>query len=200
MRRCLSVHVDTLRIFLPHSITICQIFHLCFHVCYLINAMNHQYPIQFDLQLNELLEEKVRPYIQNINSGALPSPIIIQPQNQDKKVPPFFPLLLGLYFSIPDQSLFYPYPRYSVATIRYSMSVFVLSSHPLIAELIRREATITIMVEGVATQEAAGAGARSASLESGDGAGPELDSGGGFAGVGVDGDMILLVLGRRSTG
>lgn len=36
-------------------------------------------------KLNELLEEKVRPYIQNINSGALPRPIIIQPQNQDKK-------------------------------------------------------------------------------------------------------------------
>ncbi|KAJ6950170.1 hypothetical protein NC651_003982 [Populus alba x Populus x berolinensis] len=35
--------------------------------------------------LNEMLEEKVRPYIQNISNGALPRPILIQSQKQDKK-------------------------------------------------------------------------------------------------------------------
>ncbi|KAG6793828.1 hypothetical protein POTOM_003052 [Populus tomentosa] len=37
-------------------------------------------------KLNEMLEEKVRPYIQNISNGALPRPILIQSQKQDKKV------------------------------------------------------------------------------------------------------------------
>lgn len=100
MCRCLSVHVDTLW---EYSYNIPSLFvrcHRCLHVCNLINTMSHQYPIQFDLQLNELLEEKVRPYIQNINSGALPRPIIIQPQNQDKKVSPSFPLLLWLYCNV----------------------------------------------------------------------------------------------------
>ncbi|KAJ6966422.1 hypothetical protein NC652_004089 [Populus alba x Populus x berolinensis] len=36
-------------------------------------------------KLNEMLEEKVRPYIQNISNGALPRPILIQSQKQDKK-------------------------------------------------------------------------------------------------------------------
>ncbi|KAI5605435.1 hypothetical protein BDE02_01G351500 [Populus trichocarpa] len=34
-------------------------------------------------KLNEMLEEKVRPYIQNISNGALPRPILIQSQKQD---------------------------------------------------------------------------------------------------------------------
>ncbi|KAB5521427.1 hypothetical protein DKX38_025746 [Salix brachista] len=37
-------------------------------------------------KLNEMLEEKVRPYIQNISNGALPRPILIPSQNQDNKV------------------------------------------------------------------------------------------------------------------
>ncbi|KAL9403648.1 hypothetical protein Peur_000620 [Populus x canadensis] len=37
-------------------------------------------------KLNEMLEEKVRPYIQNISNGALPRPILIQSQKQDKRV------------------------------------------------------------------------------------------------------------------
>ncbi|KAF9666766.1 hypothetical protein SADUNF_Sadunf16G0262800 [Salix dunnii] len=36
-------------------------------------------------KLNEMLEEKVRPYIQNISNGALPRPILIPSQNQDNK-------------------------------------------------------------------------------------------------------------------
>ncbi|KAK9268476.1 hypothetical protein L1049_000227 [Liquidambar formosana] len=36
-------------------------------------------------KLNEMLEEKVQPYIQNIDSGVLSQPIIIQSQNQDQK-------------------------------------------------------------------------------------------------------------------
>jgi len=86
--------------------------------------------------------------------------------------------------------------------------LFSPQGHPLIAELIRREATITIVVEGVATQEAAGAGAGAgfASLEPGDNDGPELDSGagdgvdedGGFAGVGLDGDGDLAGVGEAT--
>lgn len=70
--------------------------HLCL-LCYLINAISHQHPIQFDLQLNEMLEEKVRPYIQNISNGALPRPILIQSQKQDKKVSTLLSLSLWLY-------------------------------------------------------------------------------------------------------
>ncbi|XP_058095428.1 uncharacterized protein LOC131240914 [Magnolia sinica] len=36
-------------------------------------------------KLNELLEEKVQPYIKSIDNGVLPQPIIIQPQEQDQK-------------------------------------------------------------------------------------------------------------------
>ncbi|KDP45889.1 hypothetical protein JCGZ_15333 [Jatropha curcas] len=36
-------------------------------------------------KLNEILEEKVRPYIQNINNAVLSRPIIMQSQNKDKK-------------------------------------------------------------------------------------------------------------------
>ncbi|XP_048235202.1 uncharacterized protein LOC8265315 [Ricinus communis] len=36
-------------------------------------------------KLNELLEEKVRPYIQNSNTGVLSRPIILQSQDKDKK-------------------------------------------------------------------------------------------------------------------
>lgn len=97
MCRCLSVHVDTLWEYSYNIPSLFVRYHRCWHFYNLINTMSHQYAIQFDLQLNELLEEKVRPYIQNINSGALPRPIIIQPQNQDKKVSPSFPLLLWLY-------------------------------------------------------------------------------------------------------
>ena len=43
--------------------------------------------IHFDLQLNEMLEEKVRPYIQNMDNGVIPPPIVMQsPKNQDHKV------------------------------------------------------------------------------------------------------------------
>lgn len=69
--------------------------------------------------------------------------------------------------------------------------MFSPQGHPLIAELIRREATITVVVEGVATQEAARAGAgapRFASLEPGDNDGPGLDSGVGD-GADEDGDL-----------
>lgn len=37
-------------------------------------------------QLNELLEEKVRPHIKSIDNGALPQPIIIKSEEQDKQV------------------------------------------------------------------------------------------------------------------
>ncbi|KAK8542742.1 hypothetical protein V6N12_015325 [Hibiscus sabdariffa] len=36
-------------------------------------------------KLNELLEEKVRPYIQNIDNGVLPQPIVIHSQNGNQK-------------------------------------------------------------------------------------------------------------------
>lgn len=36
--------------------------------------------------MNEMLEEKVRPYIQNIDNGVLSQPIIVQSQNQIDKV------------------------------------------------------------------------------------------------------------------
>lgn len=39
-----------------------------------------------EIQLNEMLEEKVQPYLRNIENGALPPPIVIQPQSQEKKV------------------------------------------------------------------------------------------------------------------
>lgn len=39
-----------------------------------------------DTQLNEMLEEKVRPYMQNIDNAALSQPIILQPQDQNRKV------------------------------------------------------------------------------------------------------------------
>lgn len=47
--------------------------------------------IHFDAQLNEMLEEKVRPYMQNIDSGILSQPIILPSQDQNQKVLPFFP-------------------------------------------------------------------------------------------------------------
>ncbi|XVF04238.1 hypothetical protein REPUB_Repub05bG0065200 [Reevesia pubescens] len=37
-------------------------------------------------KLNEMLEEKVRPYIQNFDNGVLPQPIVIQSQNGNQKV------------------------------------------------------------------------------------------------------------------
>ncbi|XP_065862104.1 uncharacterized protein [Euphorbia lathyris] len=36
-------------------------------------------------KLNEILEEKVRPYVQNVNNGVLSQPILIQSPNKDKK-------------------------------------------------------------------------------------------------------------------
>ncbi|XP_038996755.1 uncharacterized protein LOC120121473 isoform X1 [Hibiscus syriacus] len=36
-------------------------------------------------KLNEMLEEKVRPYIQNIDNGVLPQPIVIHSQNGNQK-------------------------------------------------------------------------------------------------------------------
>ena len=43
-----------------------------------------------DLQLNELLEEKVWPLIQELDDGVLPQPIIMQPspgeQDENNKV------------------------------------------------------------------------------------------------------------------
>ncbi|KAE8733619.1 putative catalytic [Hibiscus syriacus] len=37
-------------------------------------------------KLNEMLEEKVRPYMQNIDNGVLPQPIVIHSQNGNQKV------------------------------------------------------------------------------------------------------------------
>ncbi|KAK3198543.1 hypothetical protein Dsin_021958 [Dipteronia sinensis] len=36
-------------------------------------------------KLNEMLEEKVRPYIQNSDNSVLSQPILIQSQNKDQK-------------------------------------------------------------------------------------------------------------------
>uniref|UniRef100_A0A2P2KZJ3 Uncharacterized protein n=1 Tax=Rhizophora mucronata TaxID=61149 RepID=A0A2P2KZJ3_RHIMU len=36
-------------------------------------------------KLNEMLEEKVRPYIQNVDGTVISRPIMVQQQNQDKK-------------------------------------------------------------------------------------------------------------------
>lgn len=60
-------------------------------------------------------------------------------------------------------------------------------------EPIRKEATITMKVEGVATQEAAGAGASSAPLELGEFAGVLLD-----LGVGVDEDGDFAGIGETT--
>lgn len=40
------------------------------------------------LQVNETLEEKVQPYIQNMNNAVLSQPIFLQQQTEDKKVSP----------------------------------------------------------------------------------------------------------------
>ncbi|KAL0320660.1 UNVERIFIED_CONTAM: hypothetical protein Sradi_5327500 [Sesamum radiatum] len=37
-------------------------------------------------KLNEMLKEKVEPYLQNIDNGVLPQPIVLQSQNHDQKV------------------------------------------------------------------------------------------------------------------
>ena len=42
--------------------------------------------LYFNFQLNEMLEEKVQPYIQNIDNGILSKPIVLQSQNQEHKV------------------------------------------------------------------------------------------------------------------
>ncbi|CDP05932.1 unnamed protein product [Coffea canephora] len=36
-------------------------------------------------KLNEMLQEKIQPYLHNIDNGVLPQPIVIQPRNQDQK-------------------------------------------------------------------------------------------------------------------
>lgn len=91
------------------------------HHCYLIDSLvliycssykchegRISYMIHVDLQLNEMLEEKVQPYIQKIDNGVLSLPIIMQSQNQNKKVSPFFPFpfdfICGIYWSILIQS------------------------------------------------------------------------------------------------
>lgn len=38
----------------------------------------------FDLQMNEMLEEKMQPYIQNIDKEVLSEPILLKPKKQDK--------------------------------------------------------------------------------------------------------------------
>lgn len=47
-------------------------------------------------QLNEMLAEKVRPYMQKIDGGTLSQPIILPPQDQNQKVLPLFPFTLIL--------------------------------------------------------------------------------------------------------
>lgn len=54
-------------------------------------------------QLNEMLAEKVRPYMQKIDGGSLSQPIILPPQDQNQKVLPLFPFTL--YYS--RQALIY---------------------------------------------------------------------------------------------
>lgn len=51
-------------------------------------------------QLNEMLEEKVRPYIQKIDNSVLSKPIVLQSHTQEQKVCPLtFPFqLLFNYF------------------------------------------------------------------------------------------------------
>lgn len=41
-------------------------------------------------QLNKMLEEKLQPYIQNIEKGVLPQPILTGSPKNDQKVLPFF--------------------------------------------------------------------------------------------------------------
>ncbi|XP_027126989.1 uncharacterized protein [Coffea arabica] len=36
-------------------------------------------------KLNEMLQEKIQPYLHDIDNGVLPQPIVIQPRNQDQK-------------------------------------------------------------------------------------------------------------------
>ncbi|CAI0408392.1 unnamed protein product [Linum tenue] len=38
------------------------------------------------MQLNQMLEEKVQPYIKDADNGILSQPIVLQPQNQQKEV------------------------------------------------------------------------------------------------------------------
>lgn len=73
------------------------------------------------------------------------------------------------------------------------MSLFSLQGQTPMTEPIRKEATITMKVEGVATQEAAGAGAGSAPLELGEFAGVLLD-----LGVGVDEDGDFAGIGETT--
>ncbi|KAL0282654.1 UNVERIFIED_CONTAM: hypothetical protein Sangu_2485000 [Sesamum angustifolium] len=55
-------------------------------------------------KLNEMLREKVEPYLQNIDNGVLPQPIVLQSQNHAQKLPilPFCPTetFLGTLISI----------------------------------------------------------------------------------------------------
>lgn len=70
------------------------------------------------------------------------------------------------------------------------MYVFSLQGQTPITELTRKEATITMTVEGVATQEAAGggAGARAGALGLGEGVDAILDPGAGAGGPPANGD------------
>ena len=62
-----------------------------------------------DFQLNKMLEEKLQPYIQEINDGVLPQPIVTGPAKKDQKVHLFslattilvvFRLVFLIYFCI----------------------------------------------------------------------------------------------------
>lgn len=55
--------------------------------------------ISVGMQLNEMLEEKVGPYMKSIDNAALSRPIILQnSQDQNRKVS-FYPLYSHLYSS-----------------------------------------------------------------------------------------------------
>ncbi|KAI3804819.1 hypothetical protein L1987_26653 [Smallanthus sonchifolius] len=49
-------------------------------------------------QLNKMLEEKLQPYIQNIENGVLPQPILAGPPKNDQKVLPIFFQLQSMFF------------------------------------------------------------------------------------------------------
>lgn len=53
----------------------------------------------FDFQLNEMLEEKMRPYIQNMDNDVLSKPIVLQSQKQEQKVYLVFPFHRLLLFT-----------------------------------------------------------------------------------------------------
>lgn len=70
--------------------------------------------IHFDAQLNEMLEEKVRPYMQNIDSGILSQPIILPSQDQNQKVYHFSPFT---FFINSCWALIYPESNFLIMVI-----------------------------------------------------------------------------------